>query len=113
MIGKMLAATAALFLVIGLSAAADEKKADADQVSGKFIRYDAEKNEITIKVNKDEMTYPLAKDAKVSVGEVKDMKDLSKIKADQMITLTLKTEGKKSWVTDVRESKAKEPKDRN
>jgi hypothetical protein len=110
MIGKILAATAALFLVVGLTTAADEKKADADQVSGKFVKFDAEKNEITIKVKNDNMTYPLAKDAKVSVGEVKNAKDLSKLKADDAVVLTLKKDGDKTWVTEVSQGKTKEPK---
>ena len=101
MIGKMLAATAALLFVIGLTTAAD--KTDADQVSGKFVKFDSDKNEITITVKDKDTTYSLAKDAKVAVGEVKD---LSKIKAGQMVTLTLKKDGDKTTVTAVNEAKS-------
>jgi hypothetical protein len=52
-------------------------------------------------------TYPLARDASVAVGEVKDSKDLGKLKADQPVKLTLKKDGDKTWVTAVNEGTAK------
>ena len=103
MVRKMLAATAALLFVIGVTIAADERKDEPTQVTGKFVKYNADKNEITIKVKSDEMTYTLAKDAKIGVGAVKETKDLSKLKADDPIMLILKKDGDKTWVTEIKE----------
>jgi uncharacterized membrane protein YgcG len=94
MVRKLLAASAVLVLVLG-ARTADEP----DQVTGKFVKFDADKNEITVKVKKDNMTYPVAKDVKVAVGEVKELKGL---KADDMVTLTLKKDGDKTVVTEVK-----------
>jgi homoserine trans-succinylase len=104
MVRTMLAAAAALVLVVGVKAA-DEKKADPNQITGTFVKYNADKNEITVKVKSDEMTYPLSKDAKVAVGTVKDAKDLSKLKAGDSVTLTLKKDGDKTWATEVNATK--------
>jgi uncharacterized membrane protein YgcG len=94
MVRKMLAASAVLLLVLG-ARAADEP----DQVTGKFVKFDADKNEITVKVKKENMTYTVSKDVKVAVGEVKELKGL---KADDMVTLTLKKDGDKTVVTEVK-----------
>jgi hypothetical protein len=102
MVRQMLAASAALLFVVGLATAADEKKADPNQVTGKLVKCDAEKGEITINVKDKDMTYQVAKDAKVSVGEVKDF---AKLKAGQLVTLTLKKDGDKTMVTEVTEGK--------
>ena len=108
MVRKMLTASAALLLVVGLATAADDKKADADQmVTGKLVKFDADKNEITVTVKDKDMTYTLAKDAKVAVGEVKDAKDLGKLKAGQLVTLTLQKDGDKTVVTAVNEAKGR------
>jgi hypothetical protein len=93
---------------INLPAASADPDEDADQtVKGKFVKFDADTNEITLMVEKENMTYKLGKDAKVTVGEVKDTKDLSKLKADQIVFLTLKTEGTKTWVTAVSDHEPK------
>jgi len=105
MIRKLLAASAAVLFVIGLTTAADEKKDEPTQVTGKFVKFNAEKNEITIKVKSEEMTYPLAKDAKVAIGAIKETKDLSKLKVDDPIMLTLRKDGDKTWVMELREPK--------
>lgn len=94
MVRKMLAASAVLLLVLG-TRAADEP----NQVTGKFVKFDADKNEITVKVKKENMTYAVSKDVKVAVGEVKELKGL---KADDMVTLTLKKDGDKTVVTEVK-----------
>jgi Cu/Ag efflux protein CusF len=105
MVRHMMAATAVLAFVVGLSTAADEKKADPNQVTGKLVKFDADKGEITISVKDKDMTYSMAKDAKVSVGEVREVKDLSKLKAGQLVRLTLQKDGDKNMVIEVMEAK--------
>jgi len=105
MIRKMLTAALAVLFVVGVTTAADEKKSDPDQasVNGTFVKFDADKNEITIKVDgKNQRTFMVAQDVKVAVGEVKDLK---KLKADDPVMLTLKKDGDKTMVIEVRQGK--------
>jgi hypothetical protein len=74
-------------------------------VTGKFIRYKAHKNKIIVTVEGTKLTYTLSENAKVAFGEIKDMKDLHKLKAGDLVTLTLKKDGDKTWATEVKEGK--------
>jgi hypothetical protein len=105
MIRTMLLATVALQFVVGLTFAADPEQMN---VNGTFVKYDGDKSEITIKVNGEkEMSFMMARDAKVSVGEVKNPKDLSKLRAGDPVTLTLTKDGDRNMVTEVKEGKRK------
>jgi hypothetical protein len=102
----MLAASAVLLSVVGVTSA-NEKRPELAQmeVDGIFAKFDADKNEITIKVNgKNEMTFRLSQDAKVTVGEVKD---LTKLKIEDSVTLTLMKDGDKIMVIEVRQGRQK------
>ncbi len=102
----MLAASAVLFSLVGVTAA-NEKRPELAQmeVHGTFVKFDSDKNEITIKVNgKNDMTFSLSQDARVTVGEVKD---LAKLNTDDSVTLTLMRDGDKIVVTEVRQGRQK------
>jgi hypothetical protein len=106
MIRLMLAASAVLLFVIGVTVADDKKSEPAQtEVNGTFVKFDADKNEITIKVNgKNEMTFRVSQDAKIAVGEVKELK---KLRTDDPIILTLTRDGDKNMVIEVRQGKQK------
>jgi hypothetical protein len=98
MVRKLLAASAALLFVVGATRAAEP-----EQVNGTFVKFNAEKNEITIKINgKTEMTFMVSQDVKVAVGEVKDLK---KLKPEDPLMLTLKRDGDRTMVIEVRQGK--------
>jgi hypothetical protein len=100
----MLAASAILLFAAGVTIA-DDRRYELGQVEmkGTFVKFDADKNEITIKVNgKDKMTFRVLQDGKVAVGEVKDLK---KLKADDDVILTLMRDGDKNMVIEVRQGK--------
>ena len=98
MVRKTLTACAALLFVVCVARAAEP-----EQVNGTFVKFDSDKNEITIKVNgKTEMTYMVSQDVKVAVGEVKDLK---KLKADDPLMLTIKRDGDKTTVIEVHQAK--------
>lgn len=100
MVRKMLAATAALVFVVGVTRAAEPEQVN---VNGTFVKFDSDKNEITIKVNgKNEMTFMVSQDVKVAVGEVKELR---KLKAEDLVILTLKKDGEKNMVIEVRQGK--------
>src|ERR1700732_5227319 len=107
MVRKLLAASAAVLLVIGVTIAAKDKgdkSSDNDMVTGKFVKWNADKNEITVKTKSDEKTYMVAQDAKIQLsGDLKSLKDL---KADDAVVLVLKKDGDKTIVVEVRQPKA-------
>src|ERR1051326_2133676 len=107
MVRKMLAAAAAVLFVIGVTIAAKDKgdssSADQGTVNASFVKFDADKNEITVKVGgKDEKTFKCANDVKVAVGEVKELK---KLKEGDAVMLTVKKDGDKYFVTEVKQGK--------
>ena len=106
MVRLLLAAFAVLLFVVGGTVADDKRSEPAQmEVNGTFVKFDADKNEITIKVHgKSEMTFSISQDAKVAVGEVKD---LTKLKTDDSVTLSLMRQGDKNMVIEVRQGKQK------
>jgi hypothetical protein len=100
MVCPMLAALAVLLFAAGATMAGDKKFELAHvEVNGAFVKFDAEKNEITIKVNgKNEMTFRLSQDARVAVAGVI---------TDDFVTLTLRMDGDKNMVIEVRQGKQK------
>ncbi len=80
---------ALLFMTGGLLAA---------EVKGKVKSVDADKSTITVTVGEKDQTFTVAKDAKVSVGTVKDLKDL---KAGANVTLTTEKKAGKEVVTGI------------
>ena len=98
MVRKVLAGVASLLFVVGMTRAAEP-----EQLNGTFVKFDSEKNEITIKANgKTDMTFMVSQDVKVAVGEVRDLK---KLKPEDPILLTFKKDGDKLMVIEVRQGK--------
>jgi Cu/Ag efflux protein CusF len=71
----------------------------AAEVKGKVKSVDAATSMITVTVGDKDQTFTVAKDAKVSVGMVKDLKDL---KAGASVTLTTEKKAGKEVVTEIK-----------
>jgi hypothetical protein len=94
---KLLCSTVALLFVTGGLLAAE--------IKGKIKSVDADKSTITVTVGDKDETFTVAQDAKISVGTVKDVKDL---KPGANVTLTTETKGGKEVVTAITGGGAKD-----
>jgi hypothetical protein len=94
MLRKLLCSMVALlFMTGGLLAA---------EVKGKVKSVDADKGTITVTVGDKDQTFTVAKDAKVSVGQIKNVKDIKDLKAGTNVTLTTQKKDGKDVVTEIK-----------
>jgi hypothetical protein len=97
MVRMLLAAVVALVFSFG--------SAIADEVKGKFVKYDADKKVLTVSVDDKEKEFTLTEDTKLTRGDkpVKaGLMALSKVKEGAMITLETEKKDGKNVVTEVK-----------